>query len=224
MAPSPEKSRHVIARKVASRYPTPFLRQYTYWKTVTDPVYPAAWELLHHAPPLPLLDLGCGAGQFAFFLREQGFDAPLIGVELDSAKVETANRIAMAHDLRARFLALDCRHLREPHSGHVCLLDVLQYVPLAGQRDMLARAAALVHEGGGIFIARNGFRDGSARYQITRAADRFARIIRWIKAPLVEYPTREMFEDVLGSAGLTVEVRPLWGGTPFNNHLIIARR
>jgi cyclopropane fatty-acyl-phospholipid synthase-like methyltransferase len=224
VTPLSENNRRAIAKKIASRYPTPFLRHYTYWKTVTDPVYPAACEILRKTPSLPLLDLGCGAGQFAFFLRECGYDAPLLGVELDAEKAHIANRIAEAHDLSARFLALDYREMCEPHRGHVCLLDVLQYIPLNEQREMLARAAGFVNESGGVFIARNGLKDDSKRYAISRLVDRFARAIRWISAPPVDYPTRELFEEVLGSAGLKVEVRPLWGGTPFNNHLIIARK
>lgn len=213
-----------LARTISARYPTPFLRHYTYWKIVTDPVYAAAWEVLRSARTLPLLDLGCGAGQFAFFIRECGYTDPLIGVELDAEKAGVASRIAAEHHLDARFLALDYRDLREAHQGHVCLLDVLQYVPPEAQREMLARVAGLVHEQGGILIARSGLRDDSTRYQITRLVDRFARAIRWIRAPLVDHPTRETFEEVLGAAGLKVECRPLWGCTPFNNHLIVARR
>ena len=221
---SPRAKQRSLARTISARYPTPFLRHYTYWKIVTDPVYAAVWDVLADAPSLPLLDLGCGGGQFAFFIRECGYTAPLAGVELDAEKVEIASRIAAAHHLDARFLAQDYRDIGEDHQGHVCLLDVLQYVPPDAQREMLARAARLVHQHGGLFIARSGLRDDSMRYHITRMVDRFARAIRWIRAPLVDHPARETFEEVLGAAGLKVECRPLWGRTPFNNHLIIARR
>ena len=77
---------------------------------------------------------------------------------------------------------------------------------------------------GGKLIIRSGLRDSSWRYRITVVGDWLAKLTFWMKAAPVCYPDRELFESVLGSAGLKVRVEPLWGGTPFNNHLIAAER
>lgn len=220
----PAADRRALARTISARYPTPFLRHYTYWKIVTDPVYGAVWDVLASAPSLPLLDLGCGAGLLAFYLREHGFAPDISGLDLDGPKIEAAAAIAREHDLRAEFRAQDFRDAFQSASGHVTLLDVLQFVPERAQREILARAASFVHPEGGLLIIRTGIRDDSMRFRITHFMDIFARVIGWMKAPPVDYPTPEMFREVLEPAGFRVELRPLWGRTPFNNYLVIARR
>jgi hypothetical protein len=76
----------------------------------------------------------------------------------------------------------------------------------------------------GKLVIRSCLRDDSGRFRITVAGDWLAKLTFWMKAAPVCYPDRELFESVLGSAGLKVRVEPLWGGTPFNNHLIAAER
>jgi hypothetical protein len=44
-----------------------------------------------------------------------------------------------------------------------------------------------------------------------------------MKAAPTHYPTAEDFQRILSPFG-EVEIIPLWGGTPFNNHLITLRR
>ena len=51
-----------------------------------------------------------------------------------------------------------------------------------------------------------------------------ARITFWMKDAPTRYPDAGQFQEVLSAAGLQVQVTPLWGGTPFNNHLVVAER
>ena len=48
--------------------------------------------------------------------------------------------------------------------------------------------------------------------------------IRWMPRGALHYPALEELRAPLAEAGLTVEVTPLWGGTPFNSYLVVARR
>ena len=45
-----------------------------------------------------------------------------------------------------------------------------------------------------------------------------------MKAAPTRYPDAAQFQRVLEKAGLEVSIQPLWGGTPFNNFLIIGQR
>ncbi len=200
------------------------MREYTYWKVLTDPVYAAAWNVLGAAKALPLLDLGCGMGLLAFYLRDHGFSGAIHGVDFDTRKIVAANRVRAPEDAETTFESRDFRDVRRGTRGHVTFLDVLLYVRADEQAALLERAASWVAPDGGVLIIRSGIRDDSWRYRITHTMDILARLIRWMKSPPVEYPTRELFERVLGSCGFRVEFRPLWGRTPFNNHLIVARR
>jgi hypothetical protein len=67
-------------------------------------------------------------------------------------------------------------------------------------------------------------RDDSWRFRITVWGDYFAVITRWMKDRPTEYPDRDLFRKALEAAGMAVEISPLWGRMPFNNHLIIGRR
>lgn len=213
-----------VAARIADRYPTRFLREYVYWKIRTDPIYRFASECLAPAADVPLLDLGCGAGVLAFYLREHGFTGPVRGVDLDGEKIAVARTIAARMDPDAVFDCMDFRDVSDARLGHVTLLDVLLYVGEAAQRYVLERAASFVKPDGGLLIVRSGVGDGTWRHKLTEGMDHVAAISRWMKVHPVSYPSRRIFVDALGPLGFDVEFRPMWGRTPFNNYAIVARR
>ena len=212
-----------LARRLADRFPSRFLRSYVYWKVRSDPVYRAVAGVLAAAKPLPLLDLGCGAGLLAHYLRECGFREPMHGVDLDEPKIAVARQISAQTEPTLTFDCCDFREVRTG-GGHVTMLDVLLFVPADQQAEMLSRIASFVHPEHGVLIVRSGIGDGSWRHRLTHGMDILAKLIRWMPVRPASYPSRELFSRVLEAAGFSVEFRPLWGRTPFNNHLIVARR
>ena len=219
-----ESGDKAVAVRIADRFPTRFLKSYVYWKIRTDPIYRVVSEAFAGAVNLPLLDLGCGTGVLAFYLREHGFKGSIHGVDLDGPKIEVAKAIAAASDCRAVFDCVDFRDVRDSSHGHVTMLDVLLFVSEGTQRELLARAASFVDESKGVLIVRTGIGDGSWRFKLTHVMDDIACFFRWMKVRPVKYPSREIFREVLEPLGFEVEFRPLWGRMPFNNHVVIARR
>ena len=55
-----------------------------------DPVYDAVLTELRGAPPLPILDIGCGPGLLAAVLRTGGLTAPIHGLDYDPRKTDAA--------------------------------------------------------------------------------------------------------------------------------------
>lgn len=209
-------------KALAALFPKRWDRHYVAVKLRTDPLYRAIAEHLRGSP-LPLLDLGCGLGLLAFYLRATGIDVPVRGIDYDPRKIETANRVSRAlagHDLE--FAHHDARHGLPDHLGNVSILDILQFFTPAEQETLLTRAAARVAPGGKLII-RSGLRDRSWRFRITVAGDLLAKATFWMKAAPTHYPTADDFQRILAPAG-TVRISPLWGGTPFNNHLIVLDR
>jgi len=100
---------------------------------------------------------------------------------------------------------------------------VLHYLPAGHQQLALAEAAACVPPGGMIVI-RNVVRDASWRFRATVIEENFIRALRWMRYPVTHYPERDEIEAPLRATGFTTEVKPLWGRTPFNSYLFIARR
>ena len=198
-------------------------RCYASMKLRSDPVYAAvAHELAGSA--LPVLDIGCGIGLLAFYLREAGYAADIAGFDYDAKKIACAqSMVARGGYAGLSFMTGDARKSLPESSGHVVILDILQFFTREEQAALLRAAAARVAHGGRIII-RTGLQDGSRRFRITVAGDWLARLTLWMKSAPVCYPDRALFESVLGEAGLKVRLLPLWGATPFNNHLVVAER
>ena len=88
--------------------------------------------------------------------------------------------------------------------------------------ELLKLAAARVAPGGKLVI-RSGLKDESFRFKVTVAGDFLAKATFWMKDAPIHYPTAEDFRSILSPFGL-VTITPLWGKTPFNNHLIVLNK
>ncbi len=196
---------------------------YTQAKLRTDPLYPGALAALRGCEA-PLLDLGCGLGLFAHALRADGQAMPYLGVDIDASKIARAQAIAARAGLAgARFDVLDLAHGLPGHAGSVAILDVLQYLSLERQHELLAQVAAMLAPGARLVI-RTGLGDGSGRGRTTRITDRLAHTFGWMQEIPKQYPTRAGLATQLQAAGLAASFEPLYGNTPFNNWLVVAER
>lgn len=197
-------------------------RHYAASKLRTDPLYEAVWAALR-GTDRPLLDVGCGVGLFAFYLRARGFEPDIVGIDYDARKVDEARGIAARHFSGITFREGDARDGIPGFAGSVTVLDLLQFFQPDERAQLLAAAARSVAPGG-VLVVRSGVRDDSWRCRVTRWADIVARLTRWMKAMPIDYPTIGEVRHALEREGLAGEVRPLWGNTPFNNYIFVFRR
>ena len=208
--------------RVASLFPARWLRHYVSSKLRSDPVFPAAFELLIQSGQ-PILDVGCGVGLLAFYLRERGSDARVVGIDTDGRKIRQGVAAAHARYTGIEFIEHDARKELPPFHGNVALLDVLHYLAPADQATLLSELAARIAPGG-LLVLRDAPRERTARFWATYAGEVFAQTISWnIGAPL-HFPTRESIGAAFSNEEFTREERPAWGGTPFNNRLFVFRR
>jgi SAM-dependent methyltransferase len=201
-----------VASRIAARYPSGFLRAYVRAKVRIDPVYAAVFERINDSTD-PLLDVGCGVGVLAAYLRARGFVAPIRGIDHDERKIAVAT--VVVHD--ATFEVGDARSTIATE-GTVVLLDLLHYFRSGDQAAILAAVAANAKT----VIIRDAVRDGSWRYRLTYAQETFSRAVRWLRAERLHFLTRE--EIVRPFARFEAEIVPLYGKTPFNNYLFVFRR
>jgi len=208
--------------KIAALFPGRWDRNYVAAKLRTDPLYSALADHLRHSA-LPLLDLGCGLGLLAFFLRAEGIQVPILGLDYDSRKIDSARQAATRSKMAdLAFAHHDARSGLPAHQGNVSILDILQFFTPMEQESLLKLAASRVAPGGKLII-RSGLRDASWRFKVTVLGDWLAKATFWMKAAPTHYPTAEDFQQILTPFG-KVGISPLWGGTPFNNHLIVLVR
>jgi cyclopropane fatty-acyl-phospholipid synthase-like methyltransferase len=207
-------------KRISSRVATHWDRFYVPSKLASDPVYSAVASELNSST-LPVLDIGCGMGLLMHYLRELGHDVPVTGFDYDERKIASA-RFMAAGMSDVSFSVGDARVDLPDHAGHVVILDILQFFT-PEEQELLLRAAAARVASKGKLIIRSGLADDSWRFRVTVFGDWIAKATLWMKSGPVAYPTADQFRRVLEEAGLHVSITPLWGGTPFNNHLIVAQ-
>ncbi|MEO5623576.1 MAG: class I SAM-dependent methyltransferase [Dokdonella sp.] len=209
-----------ISRRIARRFRRHWHRAYADRKLRYDPAYRAAASLVIDSGE-SLLDIGCGLGLLGFYLRERGFRGAYRGVDFDAHKIAEAQHVARS-DAGLAFDGGSATSL-PTFSGHVALLDVLHYLSAASQQELLRDAAARVAPGA-VLIIRNVLRERNWRFHATVIEEHVLYATRWMRSPALHYPARDEILTPLREAGLVVEVSPLWGFTPFNSFVIVARR
>lgn len=96
-----------------------------------------------------VLDIGCGSGQFVYFLRQAGYQQ-VTGIDLDSAQVEMA-----------RSLGLDCHcapvseYLQQPigRFGLIAMLDILEHFTREELFPLLETVANRLEPGGRLIVS-----------------------------------------------------------------------
>lgn len=207
---------------LAKSYRWPWHKQYSLAKMLSDPLYAAVAKELLEADDgrTPLLDIGCGIGLLARYLRAAGFRAPIQGFDFDANKIEAAKFVA---EDEMSFTLGDAREGLASFQGHVAILDLLQYLQPEQQTSLLQQSAKSVAPRGCLVI-RSGLSDDSWRSRVTRWADHFAKAVVWMKSGPVSYPSAAFVAEILEPLGLQGGFRPLWGRTPFNNYLGVFRQ
>lgn len=208
-----------LAKAASALYPARdrFARGFAYGKLTGDPAFEHLLEHRLIAPGARILDLGCGQGVLAALLRAAGHPHAFHGIELMAKDVARANHVRPGSTVQG-----DIRTTPFPPADAVVILDVLHYIDLAAQADVLRRVReSLV--GGGVLLLRVGDAAPTWRFRYTVAVDRFVMALRGHRLEkLYCRPLAEWIAD-LRELGFRVESRPMSAGTAFANVLLVAR-
>jgi 2-polyprenyl-3-methyl-5-hydroxy-6-metoxy-1,4-benzoquinol methylase len=210
--------------RVAGRFPSHWFRSYSRSKMKSDPLYESVIAELR---PLDgaILDLGCGQGVLAFYLKERGLQREIRGIDQDLTRIRAAQKLVDRYYEGIRFEIGDLCAGIDDFEGHVIISDVLQYLGTQHQGLALRGAAACIPPGGRLVI-RTAIRDGSVRFRMQRVIDVLARLVRWIPAKTRHYPSESELVECLEGAGLRLmrDLRPQWRRTPLNLYLAVFGR
>ncbi len=200
-----------------------------------DPAFRALLERGLIADNARVLDLGCGQGLLASWLlsarrlHERGQwpsgwpAAPRLadmrGIELMARDVDRARDalggaadFVLGNICDTPFGAVDA----------IVILDVLHYIDLAAQQDVLRRCRdALSSEG--VLLLRIGDAAAGLPFRISNWVDHLVTFARGHR--LSRFTCRSMAQwcDALSALGFRVEAMPMSHGTPFANVLLVAR-
>jgi uncharacterized protein (DUF2062 family)/SAM-dependent methyltransferase len=199
---------------------------YVRTKLLGDPVARLVADVEGEAPGAlgEVFDVGTGRGQLPILLVELGRATRARGVDWDAGKVDAGRRAAASGDpLPVDLVQGDARTAEIPPADTVLLIDLLHYFTLAEQDALLRRAAAAVRPGGRLLV-READTERGLRSAVTLLEERIFTGLRWNRGERVRFrPAREIV-TLLAEAGLSGEVRPAWGKTPFSNVLVVGRR
>ncbi|HEX3854191.1 MAG TPA: DUF2062 domain-containing protein, partial [Polyangiaceae bacterium] len=164
-----------------------------------------------------VLDAGAGRGQFGLFLVELGRCRELSGFDGDERKVKVAQ---LAASDSVHFEQRDLLALPEAEVDTVLLIDVLHYLPLLEQDDLLracarvARAQIVIRELDAVAGARNF---------VTRAGEWLTKLTGYNRGRAARhYRPASAITEQLERLGFSCNVQSASKGTPFGNVLIVA--
>lgn len=186
-----------------------------------------------------ILDIGCGQGLLTAWLLAAHEEAEagrwpagwpaapspsqVHGIELmqhDVDRAVQALRPAVQQG-KASFEAADmCAATFAPVDA-VVILDVLHYVPVPAQDDVLRRVRdALVP--GGVLLLRVGDASAGLPFRISNWVDFLVTTLRGHRLGRLHCRTLAQWQRALAALGFKVQAQPMSEGTPFANVLLVA--
>jgi SAM-dependent methyltransferase len=191
---------------------------YVAFKLRLDPIYAALVD--ETALGGDVLDVGCGRGQASIFLAELGRARSVVGVDFDQDKIEVANFAAGGS---ARFWVGDITVEPLPEADTILLLDVLHYLPLAAQDELLARVVQVLRPGG-YLVLRDVEQAHGASGSLTRTLERIG--VKWGANRGTELAFRDASQTLerLESLGLRVVTGASGAALELANRLVVAHK
>jgi SAM-dependent methyltransferase len=203
-------------------------------KLRADPVYRAILELGLLRGRGRVLDLGCGQGLLAAWLRaaercyERGSwpwgwpPAPRAlstrGIELMARDVERA-RCALGS--ASEVSHADIRSAAFGVADAVVILDVLHYMDPQAQLEVLRRVRAALPPRG-LLLLRVGDAGGGLRFHYGQWSDALVMLLRGHSLVAQHCRSVAQWRLLLRDCGFDSEAKPMSHGTPFANVLLIA--
>ena len=187
-------------------------------------IYPAAYELFRDSDE-PILDIGCGVGLLAFYLRERGL-LPA-GPRSRSRRAQDSlqgNRIAASSITRTSIFAFRMFGNRSRFSP-ATLLSSMCFITCRSPAERALVASRRCVAPGGVARYSRLSAGHRPRFWMTWLAEKFAQAISWNSGHVPSFSVaRAASTRAFSDHEFERESRPLWGTSPFNNHLFIFRR
>jgi len=198
---APAKDRHYVANKL--RF---------------DPIIRVICELKTHLGDV--VDVGCGRGQLGLALYELGRIQALTGFDWDERKIATA-RIAARNDVD--YSTEDVQSVPIPEADTILIVDVLHYLTIEVQDNLLERVAASLRPGGTLIV-----RDVDARRTfgslLTQFCERLGVHFNMNRGGMLKFSSRQWHSDALRRHGLRVTGTVTMPGLFLDNVLLLAVR
>ena len=185
-----------------------------------------------------VLDIGCGQGLLASWLlaakavQDEGQwltqwpAAPdpraIHGIDLMPRDVARARQALQSFAKVAIFSVGDMRHTEFSAADVVVILDVLHYVSIAAQDDVLRRVRDALAPNG-LLLLRVGDASAGLPFKVSVWVDHVVTLLRGHRNARLYCRPLRAWCDTLAALGFTLSTLPMNQGTPFANVLLVAR-
>ena len=234
---SPHAAWRDLHRRASDRYRSGgrFAWHFARGKLARDPVFRALLARGLIAAHARVLDIGCGQGLLASLLAAcdalaathqwpVGWPAApahtrYTGIDLMPRDIERARCALAALAPPPALVCGDMRTTAFDACDVVVVLDVLHYVDIAAQDDLLARIRTALSPRGRLLL-RVGDASQTWRFAASQWVDHVVTSVRGHRAPPTWGRTLDHWNTALRSLGFTVTPLPMSQGTPFANVLL----
>ncbi|MFO0980347.1 MAG: class I SAM-dependent methyltransferase [Planctomycetota bacterium] len=169
-----------------------------------------------------VLDLGCGHGVFSLLVAKSRPQAEVVGVDPDVKKIGALERAASRLD-NLRSVCGRLEQLAEAEFDCAALLDVLIYLPLVKQIDLLAQVRERLKPDGLLLLAMNDTRP-RWKFAMTYMQERCMTWSRLTRAETLHFVAPETMASSLRDIGFHPEIVPLPTRGIYPHVLLIGRR
>jgi cyclopropane fatty-acyl-phospholipid synthase-like methyltransferase len=172
-----------------------------------------------------VLDVGCGHGLLSISLALGSPGRTVRGVDIDRDKLPYARRAANAAGLdNVTFEAVAPDWVPDGTWDAIVIADVLYLMGPEAARDLLARLAGALADGGVVLVKEIDVRP-AWKYRLAQVQEQIAtKVARITEGGAVEFLPPAAIGATLGAAGLHVEHVPLHRGRLHPHHLVIGRK
>jgi len=127
------------------------------WYTKIKMNFEKNYQFFHQQIPedASIVDLGCGNAMMDFMLMKLSPARSVFGVDYDEDKIAVANNVSIRQQMgeeRIQFEAADLNEWDYRNADVYILADVLHYMPLDEQRQVMEQSVAHLNAGGKIII------------------------------------------------------------------------
>jgi 2-polyprenyl-6-hydroxyphenyl methylase/3-demethylubiquinone-9 3-methyltransferase len=165
-----------------------------------------------------ILDFGCGYGMLSNFLALKSPDRQVLGIDLNEARIEVANRSSKGHP-EVSFQLGDVRDFQGIPFDAVVMTDVLHHIDEDDVRVLLRIIRSCLSDHGTLVVL-DVDRSPRRKFYTTYLIDRLLNLTRSL-----HYRSRDLLMLLLGRSGFRVhQVVPADQGLPLSDVIYLCKK
>ena len=166
-----------------------------------------------------IVDLGCGYGAVSYMLSLLSSERKITAVDYDKEKIEVA-KCSYSKNSNIEFYHSDIRTFNSPNADAFIISDVLHYLDIAAQEEVISRCVERLNNNG-VIIIRDGDSQSTQKHELTTKSEKWSTQI--IKFNKTDGPLCFISRDIVSKFALdnSLKMEIVESGTKTSNTLFL---